>query len=67
MREEIPASKLATAQQTNNYSSMGFLNGAALIAPFMPVSATDGFRMGALGPLGWGVNMFEEAKDLYMA
>lgn len=56
----------ATAQQTNNYSSMGFLNGAALIAPFMPIECYSGWLQDGSfgGPSAEGVNMFEGSQQI---
>ena len=49
----------ATAQQTDNYSSMGFLNGCAFLAPFMPIECYSGWLQDGSfgGPSAEGVNM----------
>jgi hypothetical protein len=49
----------ATAQQTNNYSSMGFLNGTTFLAPFMPIECYSGWLQDGSfgGPSAEGVNM----------
>lgn len=56
----------ATAQRTNNYGSMGFLNGAALIAPFMPIECYSGWLQDGSfgGPSAEGVNMFNGGQQI---
>lgn len=56
----------ATAQQTGNYSTMGFLNGAALIAPFMPIECYSGWLQDGSfgGPSAEGVDMYENGKQI---
>jgi len=48
----------ASARRTGNYGSMGFLNGASFIAPFMPVECYSGWLQDGSfgGPSAEGVN-----------
>jgi hypothetical protein len=48
----------ASAQQTGNYTGMGFLNGASLLAPFMPIECYSGWLQDGSfgGPAAEGVN-----------
>jgi len=47
------------SRKTNNYSSMGFLNAATFIAPFMPIECYSGWLQDDTygGPAAEGVNM----------
>jgi len=56
----------ATARRTGNYSSMGFLNGASFMAPFMPIECYSGWLLDGSfgGPSAEGVNMFEDGKQI---
>lgn len=53
----------AAAAQSGDYSSMGFLNGAAFIAPFMPIECYSGWLQDGSfgGPSAEGVNMNNDA------
>jgi len=50
----------AEARQTGDYSSMGFLNGASFLAPFMPIECYSGWLQDGSfgGPSAEGVNRF---------
>jgi len=56
----------ATATQSGNYSSMGFLNGASFLAPFMPVECYSGWLQDDSfgGPSAEGVNMSEGSTQI---
>lgn len=56
----------ATAQQTGDYSSMGFLNGATFIAPFMPIECYSGWLQDGSfgGPSAEGVDKYENGKQI---
>ena len=56
----------AAAQQSGDYSSMGFLNGATFIAPFMPIECYSGWLQDGSfgGPSAEGVNRYEDGKQL---
>ena len=56
----------ASARKTGNYSSMGFLNGASFIAPFMPIECYSGWLQDDSfgGPSAEGVNMFEDGTQI---
>ena len=56
----------ATAQQTGDYRSMGFLNGCTFIAPFMPVECYSGWLQDDSfgGPSAEGVNMSQDGVQL---
>lgn len=56
----------AAAAQTGNYNSMGFLNGASFVAPFMPIECYSGWLQDDSfgGPSAEGVNMFEGSTQL---
>jgi hypothetical protein len=56
----------ASAQQTGNYSTMGFLNGCTFIAPFMPVECYSGWLQDGSfgGPSAEGVNMFNGSQQI---
>lgn len=51
----------ADAQRSGDYSSMGFLNAAPLIAPFMPIECYSGWLQDGSfgGPSAEGVNAFD--------
>jgi len=48
----------ASAQQTKNFTGMGFLNGASFLAPFMPIECYSGWLQDGSfgGPAAEGVN-----------
>jgi hypothetical protein len=50
----------AAARQSGSYSSMGWLNGTSLLAPFMPIECYSGWLQDDSfgGPSAEGVNMF---------
>jgi len=56
----------ATARKTGNYGSMGFLNGASFMAPFMPIECYSGWLQDDSfgGPSAEGVNMFEGGTQI---
>lgn len=56
----------ASAAQTGNYNSMGFLNGASFVAPFMPIECYSGWLQDDSfgGPSAEGVNMFDGSTQL---
>ncbi|WP_295121203.1 T9SS type A sorting domain-containing protein [uncultured Chitinophaga sp.] len=56
----------ADARRTGNYSSMGFLNGTDLIAPFMPIECYTGWLQDGSfgGPSAEGVNMFVGGQQI---
>ncbi len=56
----------AAAVRSGNYSSMGFLNAASYIAPFMPVECYSGWLQDGSfgGPSAEGVNMSEEGTQI---
>ena len=56
----------ATATQTGNYSSMGFLNGASFVAPFMPIECYSGWLQDDSfgGPSAEGVNVYDGTTQL---
>lgn len=53
----------AAAMQTNDYSTMGFLNGTTFLAPFMPIECYSGWLQDGSfgGPSAEGVNMFSSS------
>jgi len=53
----------AAAAQSGDYSSMGFLNGCAFIAPFMPIECYSGWLQDGSfgGPSAEGVNMTNDS------
>ena len=53
----------AAATQSGDFSSMGFLNGCAFIAPFMPIECYSGWLQDGSfgGPAAEGVNMTNDA------
>ncbi len=56
----------AEARQTGNYSTMGFLNGTSLLAPFMPIECYSGWLQDDSfgGPSAEGVNMFSGSQQI---
>ncbi|TNF38653.1 MAG: T9SS type A sorting domain-containing protein [Bacteroidetes bacterium] len=56
----------ASAMQSNNYASMGFLNGASFIAPFMPIECYSGWLQDGSfgGPSAEGVNRFDGSTQI---
>lgn len=56
----------ADSRRTNNYSSMGFLNAAAMIAPFMPIECYSGWLQDGSfgGPSAEGVNMYSGSQQI---
>jgi hypothetical protein len=56
----------AYAQQTNNFSSMGFLNGTTFLAPFMPIECYSGWLQDGSfgGPSAEGVDKFDGGKQI---
>lgn len=56
----------AAAQQSGVYSSMGFLNGATFIAPFMPIECYSGWLQDGSfgGPSAEGVDKYENGKQI---
>ncbi|QHS58459.1 T9SS type A sorting domain-containing protein [Chitinophaga agri] len=56
----------ADARRSNNYSSMGFLNGTDFIAPFMPIECYSGWLQDGSfgGPAAEGVNMFNGSQQI---
>lgn len=56
----------AYARQSQDYSSMGFLNGCTFIAPFMPIECYSGWLQDDSfgGPSAEGVNMYDGGKQL---
>ncbi|MBN1575831.1 MAG: hypothetical protein JW913_04720 [Chitinispirillaceae bacterium] len=56
----------AAAQQTNDYRSMGFLNGCTFIAPFMPVECYSGWLQDGSfgGPSAEGVNKYNGSQQV---
>jgi len=55
----------AASAQSGDYSSMGFLNGCAFIAPFMPIECYSGWLQDGSfgGPSAEGVNMTNDAGN----
>jgi hypothetical protein len=53
----------ASAMQTGDYSTMGFLNGTTFLAPFMPVECYSGWLQDGSfgGPSAEGVNMYNSS------
>ncbi|MFC1601641.1 hypothetical protein ACFL34_04760, partial [Candidatus Sumerlaeota bacterium] len=53
---------VAAAQQTGNYSSLGWLSAGAMIAPFMPIECYSGWLQDGSfgGPSAEGVNRYKE-------
>jgi len=56
----------AYAEQSNNYGSMGFLNGASFVAPFMPIECYSGWLQDGSfgGPSAEGVNRFDGSTQI---
>lgn len=56
----------AAAIQSNDYSSMGFLNACPYIAPFMPIECYSGWLQDGSfgGPSAEGVNMFNGGTQI---
>ncbi|MCF8222369.1 MAG: T9SS type A sorting domain-containing protein [Bacteroidales bacterium] len=56
----------ADSRRSGDYSSMGFLNGASFIAPFMPIECYSGWLQDGSfgGPSAEGVNMFEGSTQV---
>lgn len=56
----------ASSRRTGNYGSMGFLNGASFMAPFMPIECYSGWLQDDSfgGPSAEGVNMFEDGTQI---
>lgn len=56
----------AYAQQSNDYSSMGFLNGTTFLAPFMPVECYSGWLQDGSfgGPSAEGVDKFDGGTQI---
>lgn len=56
----------AYAQQSNNFSSMGFLNGTTFLAPFMPIECYSGWLQDGSfgGPSAEGVDKFDAGKQI---
>ncbi len=56
----------ADATRSNNFSSMGFLNGASMIAPFMPIECYSGWLQDDSfgGPSAEGVNMSDGSTQI---
>jgi hypothetical protein len=56
----------AAAQQTNDFSSMGFLNACPLMAPFQPIECYSGWLQDGSfgGPSAEGVDMYSGGKQV---
>ena len=56
----------ADARRSNDYSSLGFLNGTDFIAPFMPIECYSGWLQDGSfgGPSAEGVNMFNGSQQI---
>ncbi|WP_343691924.1 hypothetical protein [Chitinophaga sp.] len=56
----------ADARRSNNFSSLGFLNGTDFIAPFMPIECYSGWLQDGSfgGPSAEGVNMFNGSQQI---
>ncbi|GGH59070.1 hypothetical protein HNQ91_000556 [Filimonas zeae] len=56
----------ADARRTNNFSSLGDLNGTDFIAPFMPIECYSGWLQDGSfgGPSAEGVNMFNGSQQI---
>ncbi len=54
------------SRRAGDYSSMGFLNAGALIAPFMPIECYSGWLLDGSfgGPAAQGVNMFDDGQQI---
>jgi hypothetical protein len=56
----------ASAQQTNNFSTMGFLNGCTFLAPFMPIECYSGWLQDGSfgGPSAEGVDKYDGSQQI---
>jgi chitodextrinase len=56
----------ATSRQTGDYRSMGFLNGCAFLAPFMPIECYSGWLQDDSfgGPSAEGVDMYQSGQQI---
>jgi hypothetical protein len=56
----------ADARRSNDFSSLGFLNGTDFIAPFMPIECYSGWLQDGSfgGPAAEGVNMFNGSQQI---
>jgi hypothetical protein len=56
----------ADSRRSGNYSSMGFLNAASMIAPFMPIECYSGWLQDGSfgGPSAEGVNMMNGTQQI---
>jgi chitodextrinase len=56
----------ADSRRSNSYNSMGFLNAASMIAPFMPIECYSGWLQDGSfgGPAAEGVNMFSGGQQI---
>lgn len=56
----------ADSRRSGDYSSMGFLNGASFVAPFMPIECYSGWLQDGSfgGPSAEGVNMFVDGTQI---
>jgi hypothetical protein len=56
----------ASAQQSGDFSSMGFLNGTTFLAPFMPIECYSGWLQDGSfgGPSAEGVDKFEGSQQI---
>lgn len=54
------------SKKSGDYSTMGFLNAGAMIAPFMPIECYSGWLQDGSfgGPSAEGVNMFEGSQQI---
>lgn len=56
----------ASAERSNNFSSVGFLNGCAFLAPFMPIECYSGWLQDGSfgGPSAEGVNRYDGSQQI---
>jgi hypothetical protein len=56
----------ASARQSGDYNGMGWLNGASVLAPFMPIECYSGWLQDNSfgGPSAEGVNMFQNSTQI---
>jgi hypothetical protein len=56
----------ADSRRSGNYGSMGFLNAAAMVAPFMPIECYSGWLQDGSfgGPSAEGVNMYNGTQQI---
>jgi hypothetical protein len=56
----------ADSKRTGDYSSMGFLNAASFLAPFMPIECYSGWLQDGSfgGPSAEGVNLYRDGKQV---